>query len=101
MDVREGHLYKHARREEHGPTTWLGDEIPVRALRAVISIGDIVLALGILVFVSAAMLGSTPAPTRRRHSGVLGKATRSAVTPPSKSGGIRWLTPSSARTPFG
>jgi hypothetical protein len=96
MNVRDGHLYKHARRQQHGPTTWLGDEIPVRTLRAVISLGDIVLAVGILVFVSAAMVGSTPAPIRRRHYGVLGRPTRSAVTSPNPSAGIRWLTPSSA-----
>ncbi len=61
MKVQEGHLYKHTRREARNATSWLGDEIPLAPLRAVISIGDIVLAAGILLLVASAMVRQTPA----------------------------------------
>jgi hypothetical protein len=58
MNVQDGHLYKHERRESTNASSWLGDEIPVAPLRAVISVGDIVLALGILLLISSAMVSA-------------------------------------------
>jgi len=66
INVQNGHLSKHARREERNATTWLGDEIPIPRLRAVISLGDIVLALGILLLVTSATV--RPSPALLRHS---------------------------------
>lgn len=74
MNIQDGHLYKHVRRPSRGaaasPTsTWLGDEIPVPALRAVISLGDIALAFGILLLVAGAMVcpGGSPSMSPRRR----------------------------------
>jgi hypothetical protein len=47
VDISEGHYGKHVAAKGTDPTTWLGDVIPVRPLRAVISLGDIVMMLGI------------------------------------------------------
>ena len=47
VDISEGHYGKHVAASGTDPTTWLGDVIPIRPLRAVISLGDIVMMLGI------------------------------------------------------
>ena len=96
MDVQEGHLYKHVRRNARNATTWLGDEIPVPPLRAVISVGDIVLGLGIVLLVASAMLRHAPAPVRRGQYGPRRKGISSALRAPGASSGIQWLTPSSS-----
>ncbi len=66
LNVEDGHLFKHERRGSRGPTSWLGDEIPIASLKAVISVGDIALAAGILMLVASAMLGDAPRPVRGR-----------------------------------
>ncbi|MCU1346215.1 MAG: hypothetical protein JWL70_2481 [Acidimicrobiia bacterium] len=47
VDISEGHYGKHVAAKGTDPTTWLGDVIPLRPVRAVISLGDILMALGI------------------------------------------------------
>ncbi len=58
-DVRDGHLSKHV--DTHGGLIddLFGDSIPVPALHAVISLGDILLAGGIAVVLSTAMTDET------------------------------------------
>jgi len=48
VDVSKGHYGKHVAARGSDPTTWLGDVIPIRPLRAVVSVGDIVMMLGIV-----------------------------------------------------
>ncbi len=62
-DVRDGHLFKHVPDDGSASLAWLGDTIPVPALRAVISLGDIVMAAGIVLLMSSAMVEAAP---RRR-----------------------------------
>ena len=47
---------KHRLLEAGDPLPWLADVIPVPVLRQVVSIGDVVLALGVAVLVAALML---------------------------------------------
>ena len=54
-DVENGHLSKHRLSDAGTPLRWLGDTIAVPPLRAVISVGDIVLAIGIATMVVSAM----------------------------------------------
>lgn len=63
--VSEGHLYKHV---PAGPDTLLavlGDVIPVRAVASVVSVGDVVMVVGLLLVVAFAMTqhGSGPPVT--------------------------------------
>jgi hypothetical protein len=54
-DVRDGSLFKHVPAGPGTPLRFLGDVIPVPPVHRVISLGDIVLLLGIVVFVSQVM----------------------------------------------
>jgi hypothetical protein len=54
-DVREGSLFKHVPAGSHTSLRFLGDVIPVPGLHRVVSLGDIVLLLGIVSFVAQAM----------------------------------------------
>lgn len=56
-DVREGHFSKHRFIDPSTRLGWLGDTIAVPPLRAVISIGDIVLAVGIATLTAMVMGG--------------------------------------------
>ena len=93
MNVQDGHLYKHTRRTSRGATSWLGDEIPVPALKAVISVGDIGLALGIFLLMTSAMLGTAPERQSRAARAVV-RASASAVRVPTAPRSIHKLTPS-------
>lgn len=53
-DVGDGHLSKHVRAHASA-VSWLGDVIPVRPLKAVISIGDLALLAGVGLCVAGAM----------------------------------------------
>jgi hypothetical protein len=55
ISVSQGHLYKHVAATAASPLRWLGDAIAVGPLRAVISVGDILLAVGIALFIVSAM----------------------------------------------
>lgn len=81
LNVREGHLYKHARREARGATSWLGDEIPVPSLRAVISVGDIALAGGILLLIASAMVSQGSDRTTPAQNDVRKKRTSPSLRP--------------------
>jgi len=48
VEISEGHYGKHVAARGTDPTTWLGDVIPIRPLRAVVSVGDLVMMLGIV-----------------------------------------------------
>lgn len=68
-DVAAGHLYKHVDRETAAALgQWLGDVIPVPALGAVVSAGDILLAAGIAMLVAIGMAGTTT-PCRSTTAG--------------------------------
>lgn len=68
-DVEQGNLSKHVAAESTSVLRWLGDTIPVPPLYTVISIGDIALAVGIVLLLSSAATGQPPAaPTSVRHS---------------------------------
>lgn len=73
--VEEGQLFKHVRADGDTVAPWLGDVLPVRPLRSVVSVGDVVLAAGIAVAVSAAMARSA--------------AARSTAPPPLALPGLR------------
>lgn len=65
-DVIDGSLYKHVRADGDSTLRWLGDVIPVRPLRAVVSPGDVVMAAGVLIVLAAGMAGrdaAVPATT--------------------------------------
>ena len=55
IDVAEGHLFKHVPADDDTSLYALADVIPVRPIGNVISIGDIVLILGLIVFIASAM----------------------------------------------
>ena len=55
IDVAEGHLFKHVPANEDTSLYVLADVIPVRPIGNVISVGDIVLVLGIIAFIASAM----------------------------------------------
>lgn len=60
LDVREGFQYKHVPANDSTRLYVLGDVIPVRPIRRVISAGDVALALGIALVVAAAMRRPLP-----------------------------------------
>ena len=64
--VDEGHLWKHVAADRATVLPWLGDVLPVRAAGAVVSVGDVVLAVGIGSLVAGAM--RRPPARRRRVS---------------------------------
>jgi hypothetical protein len=59
--VEEGQLFKHVVATSETDLAWLGDSIPVRPLRMVISAGDIALWLGVIATVAVVMTGRGPA----------------------------------------
>jgi len=61
MDVARGHLYKHTAMTVHTRLRLLGDVVPLRLVRTVLSPGDLLMLAGILVVTWAAM---RPSPTR-------------------------------------
>ena len=66
----EGTSIKHERLDEDTVLPWLGDAIPVPPFKEVLSVGDVVLALGLCRLVDARMtIGKRP-----RHRAVEGKA---------------------------
>jgi hypothetical protein len=58
---------KHVAADEKTRLLWLGDVIPVAPIEKVVSVGDIVLLLGVATLVTTAM---RPPPTRRRGADV-------------------------------
>lgn len=55
IDVADGHLSKHVVDHPATRARWLGDTIPVRPLRAVVSVGDVLLVGGIGLLIASAM----------------------------------------------
>ena len=55
ISVTEGHLFKHVPAGRDTRFGLLGDVIPVQPLRAVISVGDVVMAVGLTMILVAAM----------------------------------------------
>ena len=74
LDVARGHLYKHVPLTHGTVLRFLGDVIPVRAFHMVMSAGDVVMLVGILL---VAWAGTRPSPrtARTRQSGVLSSST--------------------------
>jgi hypothetical protein len=48
-------FFKHVLADEHTEVNWLGDVIPMRAFKTVISVGDILLLVGIAAVIAAGM----------------------------------------------
>ena len=94
LNVQDGHLYKHIRRGHRNATSWLGDEIPVPSLKAVISVGDIVLALGIFLLVSSAMLGHVSTRPRYVRTAVVRNLVATPLDARAAAVGIHRLAPS-------
>lgn len=69
-EFEDGNIRKHVAGTEGRTLSWLGDVIPVPALRTVISAGDVVLLAGIVLAVAMAMTdaGRAPAPAAREAS---------------------------------
>lgn len=61
-DVASGHLYKHVLADGSTEMAWLGDILPVAPLRAVISVGDVLMAVGVVLLMSSAMTDAAPRP---------------------------------------
>ena len=61
LDVTDGNLYKHVAASADTRLRGLGDVIPVRHLRSVISVGDIAMVVGIAVAVASGMAHQSPA----------------------------------------
>ncbi len=71
MPVNEGHFGKHVPATSSTLLPWLGDVIPARPLHSVISIGDLVMSLGIAV---GAARASVRVATSRAAHGRSGRA---------------------------
>lgn len=76
--VVHGHLSKHVVANQGTYLRFLGDVIPVSFFRAVVSPGDIVMAIGIITFVAAAM---KIAPESADAAAAPGEAVRSNASP--------------------
>jgi hypothetical protein len=61
-------LGKHTLMDEHTRMPWLADILPLPPLRTIISIGDVVLAAGVIPLTHALMSYRTPAERRGRSS---------------------------------
>jgi hypothetical protein len=59
-DVDEGNLWKHVPATASTDVAWLGDVIPVPPLRAVISVGDVVLLAGVGAVVALGLSAGGP-----------------------------------------
>jgi hypothetical protein len=55
VDVTDGSLYKHVHADRDTTLPWLGDVIPVAPLGVVVSVGDVVMALGGFLLLAAGM----------------------------------------------
>ena len=64
LDVARGHLYKHAPMGVHTRLRYLGDIIPVRLVRTVLSPGDLLILVGIVAVTWAATQHSPTRPVR-------------------------------------
>ncbi|MFN2607654.1 MAG: DUF5317 family protein [Acidimicrobiales bacterium] len=62
VDVRTGHLSKHVNAAGPSAVGLLGDVIPVRPLRAVLSLGDLALLAGVALVVGGGMGGGLAVP---------------------------------------
>jgi len=83
-DVTEGHLSKHVLASGHSPLAVLGDVIPVPALHAVLSVGDLGLLAGIALCTAGAMTTEPARPSRpvqRRDPGAIGALTTAGRQP--------------------
>ena len=88
-NVAVGHLSKHVAATSGTRLAWLGDTIPVAMFRSVISPGDIVMALGIVVMVAAATRTAAIHLDAGRAAGEVGSAPKcSDPPPPSPHGAI-------------
>lgn len=83
-DVTEGHLSKHVISDATTPLRWLGDTIAVPPLQAVISLGDVVLAVGIAALVIAAMGTGRSISSWRRPAPATGRP--GSAPPPGSAG---------------
>lgn len=68
VDIEEGHLFKHVPADDDTSLYFLADIIPVPPIENVVSIGDIVLILGIIVFIASAM---AKAPNVEANTGAI------------------------------
>ena len=57
VDVTDGALFKHVPADGDTVLPWLGDVLPVAPLDAVVSVGDLVMAVGGSLLVAAGMAG--------------------------------------------
>ena len=62
MDVARGHFYKHSAMTVHTRLRLLGDIVPFRLMRTVLSPGDLLMLVGIAAMTWAA---TQPSPARR------------------------------------
>lgn len=89
VDVTEGHLSKHVAAGGHSPADVLGDVIPVPALHAVLSVGDLALLAGVALCIAGAMVivpgpddgaAEEPTPSRRHPEEAPGSAATAGAT---------------------
>lgn len=57
VSVRDGHLFKHVPASRDTVLVGLGDVVPVPALRTVVSVGDLVMVVAVMLVVAFAMAG--------------------------------------------
>ncbi len=77
IDVTEGNLYKHVPASGETALPWLGDVVPVSALGSVISVGDVVMFLGLVLALGSGMapkLDRAPDPPPRAERRRMGRA---------------------------
>ena len=78
VDVTRGFLYKHVPMTDDTRLSWLGDRIPVPVQRNVISVGDVLMAVAICLWVADGV-GSwwydrrSAGPVNREHGGGPGR----------------------------
>ena len=74
--VSEGHFYKHVAAGPDTRLAMLGDVIPVPAVASVVSLGDLVMVVGVLLVITLAMRGLGPAEPVRSSVAVLVRTGR-------------------------
>jgi hypothetical protein len=72
-DVTQGFLYKHVQMTSDSHLAWLGDRIPVPIQRNVVSIGDVVIAVAISLWIADSVRAWRD---RRRSSGTVDREHR-------------------------
>jgi hypothetical protein len=96
--VSQGHLNKHVLAAPGATASWLGDDVAVPALRAVVSVGDLFLAAGIALVVAAGMQDAGSHARRRHGLALTPVSSRHSATRERTTSGVRRSVSSGTRS---